>query len=216
EPDLPPLEIDPAWVEEIRGRLPELEPARRTRFQAEYGLSAYDAALLTSARETADYFEAVVAAWPADSDRKSFAKEAANWISGELTRLMNENAEPVSDPAKTKVAPARLAKLVALFQARNLSNAAAKQVLAEMFQSGRDPEQIVEEKGLRKVSDTGSLEPAVEQAIAGNPAAVEDYLKGKEAAVRFLVGQVMRASRGRADPEVAADLITRKLQALRK
>jgi aspartyl-tRNA(Asn)/glutamyl-tRNA(Gln) amidotransferase subunit B len=103
-----------------------------------------------------------------------------------------------------------------MFQERSLSNAAAKQVLAEMFESGQDPAAIVEAKGLRKVSDAGTLGPAVDQAIAANPAAVDDYRKGREAAIRFLVGQVMRASRGRADPVKAAELLAEKLGALRR
>ncbi|MBI2965127.1 MAG: Asp-tRNA(Asn)/Glu-tRNA(Gln) amidotransferase subunit GatB [Chloroflexi bacterium] len=228
EPDLPPLEIDPAWVEEIRARLPELAPARKQRITSEYGLSDYDASLLTAVRDTADYFEAVVAARPAGADPKSFAKETANWINGEFSRLMNageprrSEAPGADSPVALAVAPtasvrpADLASLVAMFQERSISNAAAKQVLAAMFETGRNPATIVEEMGLRKVSDAGSLEPAVEQAIASNPAAVDDYMKGKEAAIRFLVGQVMRASRGRADPVKAAELILEKLGALKK
>lgn len=230
EPDLPPLEIDPAWVEEIRARLPELALARKQRLISEYGLSEYDASLLTSVKDTADYFQAVVDARPSGADPKPFAKETANWINGEFNRLMSSQHETrraagapqadspaaLAEPEATRVQPAHLASLVAMFQERSISNAAAKQVLAAMFESGRDPASIVEELGLRKVSDTGSLEPSVEQAIASNPAAVDDYLKGKEAAIRFLVGQVMRASKGRADPVKAAELIAEKLGALRK
>jgi aspartyl-tRNA(Asn)/glutamyl-tRNA(Gln) amidotransferase subunit B len=215
EPDLPPLEISPAWVEEIRARLPELAPARRGRFVAELGLSDYDASLLTAARSTADYFEAVVAARPAGTEAKAFAKEAANWVNGEFGRLAAAKAANGAGSGAVPP-PAHLAALVAMFQERSLSNAAAKQVLAEMFESGGDPASIVEAKGLRKVSDAGALEPAVDQAIAANPAAVDDYLKGKDAAVRFLVGQVMRASKGRADPVKAAELLTRKLGALKR
>jgi aspartyl-tRNA(Asn)/glutamyl-tRNA(Gln) amidotransferase subunit B len=215
EPDLPPVEIAPSWVDEIRARLPELAPARRKRFMSEYGLGEYDASLLTAVRETADYFEAVVGARPSGADARGFAKETANWINGEFSRLATERAE-VAVEAGASVPPRHMAALVAMFQERSISNAAAKQVLAEMFETGRDPASIVDEQGLRKVSDVGSLEPAVEQAIAGNPAAVDDYMKGKEAAVRFLVGQVMRASRGRADPVRAAELIVEKLSALKK
>jgi aspartyl-tRNA(Asn)/glutamyl-tRNA(Gln) amidotransferase subunit B len=211
EPDLPPLEVDPSWVEEVRVRLPELAPARKQRLISEYGLSDYDASQLTAVRDTADFFEAVVAARPTGADPKPFAKETANWINGEFNRLMSSQEGRQAD-----VPPAHLASLVAMFQERSISNAAAKQVLAVMFESGRDPASIVEEMGLRKVSDAGSLEPAVEQAIASNPAAVDDFMKGKEAAIRFLVGQVMRASRGRADPVKAAELIAEKLGALKK
>ncbi|MBM3959787.1 MAG: Asp-tRNA(Asn)/Glu-tRNA(Gln) amidotransferase subunit GatB [SAR202 cluster bacterium] len=208
EPDLPPLEIDPAWVEGLTASLPELAPARRSRLMSDYGLSEYDAALITAVRSTADYFEAVVGARPAGAEAAAFAKEAANWINGEFARLAA--ARNGEGPAVT---PENMASLVAMFQARTISNAAAKQVLAEMFQTGKGAAAIVEEKGLKKVTDVGSLEPAVDQAIAANPGAVDDYLKGKETAVRFLVGQVMRASKGRADPVRAAELISEKLNA---
>lgn len=215
EPDLPPLEISPAWVEEIRARLPELAPARRARFVAAFGLSDYDASLLTAARSSADYFEAVVAARPSGIEAKTFAKEAANWINGEFGRLAAGRTAN-GDGSGAVPAAGHLASLVAMFQERSLSNAAAKQVLAEMFESGKDPAAIVEAKGLRKVSDAGALGPAVDQAIASNPAAVDDYRKGKEAAIRFLVGQVMRASKGRADPVKAAELLAEKLGAPRR
>lgn len=175
---------------------------------SDYGLSEYDAALITAVRSTADYFEAVVGARPAGAEAAAFAKEAANWINGEFARLAA--ARNGEGPAVT---PENMASLVAMFQARTISNAAAKQVLAEMFQTGKGAAAIVEEKGLKKVTDVGSLEPAVDQAIAANPGAVDDYLKGKETAVRFLVGQVIRASKGRADPVRAAELISEKLNA---
>lgn len=213
EPDLPPLEIDRAWVDALKAALPELAQARRTRLMSDFGLSEYDASLITAARSTADYFEEVVAARPKNDDPSTFAKEAANWINGEYARLAAaQNGAEAANEGR-KVAPANLASLVAMFKERSISNAAAKQVLAEMFATGRDAGAIVQEKGLTKVSDVGVLEPAVEQAIAANPGAVDDYLKGKETAVRFLVGQVMRASKGRADPLKAAELIAQKLNA---
>ncbi|MBI4219788.1 MAG: Asp-tRNA(Asn)/Glu-tRNA(Gln) amidotransferase GatCAB subunit B, partial [Chloroflexi bacterium] len=236
EPDLPPLEIDPSWVEEIRARLPELAPARKQRLMSEFGLSDYDASLLTSVKEIADYFERVVAKRPPEANIRAYAKEAANWIGNmrayakdaanwvvpvgaEPNRLPAEYGVSVGDATVTPqapVTPRALASLISMVQSGTISNTAAKRVLDEMFATGHDPASIVEEMGLRKVSDAGSLEPAVEQAIAGNPAAVDDYMKGKEAAIRFLVGQVMRASRGRADPVKAAELIVEKLGALKK
>ncbi|MDA1257803.1 MAG: Asp-tRNA(Asn)/Glu-tRNA(Gln) amidotransferase subunit GatB [Chloroflexi bacterium] len=212
EPDIPPLEIGRAWVEEIRASLPEFADDRRTRFQDEYDLSEYDAALLTTSRATADYFEEVVAARDlSDVDRSAFAKEAVNWVSGELARLLNAPEGP-SEIDQTKIKPKQLAALVALFQARTISNANARQVLEEMWSSGSDPDAIVKERGLLKVSGTDELLPVVREAIENNPNAVEDFLSGKETAVRFLVGQVMKATRGRADAGVAADLLTQTLE----
>lgn len=215
EPDLPPLEIDPAWIEEIRRTLPELASSRRARFQDGYGLSPYDASLLTAKRTTADYFEAVVRARPYHGEKQqAFAKETANWVNGEMARLLNAKGEPDADIFSTRVQPERMATIVELFQERAISNAAAKQVFAEMFESGRDPDAIIEEKGLRKVEDTEALLPIIDEIIGSNRKAVDDFLSGKETAVRFLVGQVMRATRGAADPNVAADLLTERLRNL--
>ncbi len=211
EPDLPPLEIDPAWVEEIRARLPELADSRRERFTRRYGLNEYDASLLTAARSTADYFEQVVGTRELSGARQqAFAKEAANWINGELARLLNAPGGE-SDVRDTKVTPGHLASLIEMFQERKISNAVAKQALVESFKSGADPARIVAERGLLAVSDADELLPVVEQALRDNPRAVEDYLGGKETAVRFLVGQVMKATRGRADASVAAELLVIQL-----
>jgi aspartyl-tRNA(Asn)/glutamyl-tRNA(Gln) amidotransferase subunit B len=211
EPDLPPLEIDPAWVEEIRARLPELADSRRERFTRRYGLNEYDASLLTAARSTADYFEQVVGTRELSGARQqAFAKEAANWINGELARLLNAPGGE-SDVRDTKVTPGHLASLIEMFQERKINNAVAKQALVESFKSGADPAQIVAERGLLAVSDADELLPVVEQALKDNPRAVEDYLGGKETAVRFLVGQVMKATRGRADASVAAELLVIQL-----
>jgi len=215
EPDLPPLEIDRAWVGEVRASLPELPMARRARFEDEYGLSAYDAALTTASRATADYFEQTVEAGGHDGGtRPAFAKETANWLNGEMARLLHADAGP-SDISDVKIAPGQLAGLVEMFRKRELNNAAAKQVLEEMFRTGREPAKIVSEKGLARVGDEETLLPVIEQVVAGNRPAVDDYLGGKETAVRFLVGQVMKATRGRADASIAADLLKKKLDALK-
>jgi aspartyl-tRNA(Asn)/glutamyl-tRNA(Gln) amidotransferase subunit B len=212
EPDIPPLEIDRAWVEEITASLPEFADDRRTRFEDEYDLNEYDAALLTASRATADYFEAVVISQDMTGDeRAAFAKEAANWINGEVARLLNGPEGP-SDINDTKIKPEHLAALVALFQARKISNAAAREVLEEMWSSGAEPDAVVADRGLLKVSGTDELLPVVQEAIDNNPNAVEDFMGGKETAVRFLVGQVMKATRGRADAGVAADLLTKTLE----
>ena len=212
EPDIPPIEIDRIWVEEIRASLPEFATDRRARFEEEYGLGEYDASLLTASRATADYFEAVVAARDlSGEERAAFAKEAANWITGELARLLNAPEGP-SAIDQTRIKPEQLASLVALFQARTISNANARQVLEEMWSSGADPDAVVEERGLLIVSGADELLPVIREAIDSNPKAVEDFLGGKESAVRFLVGQVMKATRGRADAGVAADLLTQTLE----
>jgi aspartyl-tRNA(Asn)/glutamyl-tRNA(Gln) amidotransferase subunit B len=212
EPDIPPLEIDRSWVEDITASLPEFADDRRTRFEDEYDLNEYDAAVLTASRATADYFEAVVISQDMTGDeRAAFAKEAANWINGELARLLNAPEGP-SDISAMKIKPEHLAALVALFQARTISNAAAREVLEEMWSSGANPDAVVADRGLLKVSGTDALLPVVQEAIDNNPNAVEDFFGGKETAVRFLVGQVMKATRGRADAGVAADLLTKTLE----
>jgi len=214
EPDLPPLQIDRAWVEELRRSLPELPIARQERFEEEYGLSTYDASLITASRALADYFEKTVEAGGLDGGtRLAFAKETANWLNGEMARLLNADAGP-DDISNVKIAPGQLAVLVEMFHKRDLSNAAAKQVLDEMFATGRNPAEIVSEKGLARVSDEETLLHTIEQVVAGNEAAVNDYLGGKETAVKFLVGQVMKATRGRADASIAADLLKKTLDAL--
>jgi len=216
EPDLPPLVIDRAWVEEVRADLPELPLARRERFEAEYGLSAYDASLLAASRATADYFEETVKAGGHAGDaRRAFAKETANWLNGEMARLLHSPAGPGAISG-VKIAPRQLADLVEMFRRRDLSNVAAKQVFEEMFATGRDAREIVSRRGLARVGDEGSLAPVIEEVVAGNEAAVKDYLAGKETAVRFLVGQVMRATGGRADASVAADLLKRKLDGMKR
>ena len=142
------------------------------------------------------------------------AKEKANWLNGEMARLLHAG-EAAGDISHVKITPAQLAQLVEMFRKRELNNAAAKQVFEEMFRTGRDPGAIVSEKGLAKVSDEGELGPVVEEVVAGNDAAVSDYLSGKETAVKFLVGQVMKSTRGRADPAVAASLLKERLDTLK-
>ncbi len=206
EPDIPPLQISRKWAEEVRSRLPEMPAARTRRFEVEWGLSAYDAALLTGSRAMADYFEAVVAAsagLPPD-DRKAFAKQAANWLTGEMTRLVNGAGGDVS---QTRVKPSQMAALVEKFRRRELNNATAKAVFEAMFATGEDPESIIARQGLAKVSDAGALGSIVDQVVASNAAAVNDYRSGKDAALRFLIGQVMKASRGQADLDVATKLL---------
>ena len=214
EPDLPPLRIGAGWVSELRAALPELAPARQSRFQQEYGLSEYDAALLTATRSTADYFEAVAAQRNAGANapKAELAKEAANWILGDLSRLLNRHHCDIAD---APVAPPGLAELLGLIADNTLSTSLAKTALEEMYETGDTAAAVVARRGLGQISDAGALAAAVSDAIAANPKAVADYLAGKENAARFLMGQVMRLTKGQAQPELALRLVQEGLAAQR-
>ena len=213
EPDLPPVVIDPEWVRQIRERLPELPEAREARFVEQYGLPEYDASLLTSSRESADYFESAMSVRPVSGEaQRQMAKSVSNWMLGELARLNNLRG---SDVAKIKIEPRALVELLDMVDSGRLNSSMAKTVFEEMFNSGRPPVQIAEEAGLVQMSDTDSVRPAVEEAVSNNPQPVDDYLKGKETALRFLVGQVMKITRGKANPQLATELLKEKLESLR-
>lgn len=206
EPDLPPLELDKKWLDEIKAGLPELPEARRDRFMAEYGLPLYDADLLTAGRELADYFEAAAVAGPDIP-----AKEISNWLLGAVSGIMN--AEGVAITAFSgKVSPQGLVALIALNNKGAVSTATAKTVLGRMFATGQEAAAIIAEQGLGQISDGGEIEAAAGAVIKANPQAVADYAAGKEQAVKFLVGQLMRATKGRANPQMAATLIKKKLE----
>jgi aspartyl-tRNA(Asn)/glutamyl-tRNA(Gln) amidotransferase subunit B len=207
EPDLPPLELDTKWLNEIKAGLPELPEARRDRFMAEYGLPLYDADLLTASRELADYFEAAAAAAGPDIP----AKEISNWLLGAASGIMN--AEGIAIAAfGGKVSPKGLVALIALNNKGAVSMATAKTVLGRMFATGQEAAKIIAEQGLGQISDGGEIEAAAGIVIKENPQAVADYRAGKEQAVKFLVGQLMRATKGRANPQMAATLIKKKLE----
>jgi aspartyl-tRNA(Asn)/glutamyl-tRNA(Gln) amidotransferase subunit B len=201
EPDLPPLVLSREWVEGIRTSLPELPDARRDRFVEQYGLSRYDAEVLTAERPVADYFESCVRAYPD-------AKAVANWITGELFRLLKATDAGIE---AIKITPDALAELLTLVEKGSISINIAKDVFAEMFETGQPAAQIVREKGLAQISDAEELAPIVEQVIAENPGPVAEYLAGKEAVLRFLVGQVMKATRGKANPQLVTKLLQEKL-----
>ena len=213
EPDLPPLVIDGAWVEDIRSRLPELAGQRRNRLVQQYGLPGYDAGLLTSSKAMADYYEAAIGSKTlAGVALEKFAKSASNWILGDLSRLLNLEHQDIS---QTKVSPAHLEQLIDLVNQGVLSTTIAKTVLEESFYSGAMPEQIVHDKGYSQIDDASVVESAVSQAIEANPKAVDDYLQGKDTAARFLMGQVMKITMGRAKPELVNRLIQEGLEALK-
>jgi len=206
EPDLPPLVISREWVEEIRARLPELPDARRERFQQQYGLSPAEARVLTAEKEPADYFEACVALYPEP-------KKLANWITGEFFRLLRDTGTSFED---VKVSPEKLVKLLRLVDEGTINQNTAKAVLREMFETGEDPQKIVEKKGLSRITDTAYIQSVIEEVLDANPDALQRYLGGKESTFGFFMGQVMKATKGRADPKLASKLLREKLTELKK
>jgi len=196
EPDLVRLHIPREWVEEIRNSIPELPDSRKARYVREYGLPDYDAGVITASKKLADYFEAAVATG-AD------AKSISNWIMVELLGYMNKNNLEID---QVKMTPENLAKMVQLIEKGTISGKIAKTVFAEMLESGKDPETIVKEKGLVQISDEGAIREIVEKVIAANPQSVNDYRNGKERALGFLVGQVMKETKGKANPQLVNKL----------
>jgi len=209
EPDLPPLNLGRSWIEEIEARLPELPDVKRERFLEQYGIPLYDANLLTGSRAVADYFESCLQVQGRGTP-ESRAKTVTNWILGDFARLLNANDMEINE---SRVAPASLVELLDLVDEGQLSGPAAKKVFEEMFQTGRGAREIATEKGLTQMSDSSAVVEIVRQVLADNPQAVADFKAGKEQAVKFLVGQVMRASRGRANPQMVTEAIKEELGA---
>ncbi len=207
EPDLPPIVVDRQWLEEIRAQMPELPDAKRARFLSDYGLSEYDVSLLTETRPKADYFQAAVALAP-EAKRQKRAKAVANWINGELAGLLNATNMGISD---AKITPNALSQLIDLQEDGTISGKTAKSVFQEMFESGRDPIQIVEGAGLVQITASGEIAAAIERVLENNAKAADDYRGGKEEALKFLVGQVMRETRGRANAVMVNQMLKEKL-----
>lgn len=201
DPDLPPLVLDPTWIEEVRRSLPELPDARRERYVRELGLPPYDAAVITASRGLAEFFEEAVSAYPQP-------KAVSNWVMGEVRRYLNEHG---LEPEDIPVRPGHLAELLRMVERGTINTRVAKQVFGVMCETGRPAAEIVREKGLEQVSDEAFIDRAVEEAVAGNPAVVADYRKGKEKALGFLVGQVMKATRGKANPQMVNRLLRDRL-----
>jgi aspartyl-tRNA(Asn)/glutamyl-tRNA(Gln) amidotransferase subunit B len=200
DPDLLPLELEATWVEALRRELPELPDARKTRFMEQYGLSGYDADVLVSEKAQADYFEAAA--------RGRDAKLAANWVMGDLLGALNRlgvgiEASPVSAPA--------LAELLDLIRDNTISGRIAKDVFAAMLETGKSAAAIVEERGLRQVTDSGPIEAAIDRVLAANADKVAEYRSGKDKLHGFFVGQVMKATEGKANPALVNDILRRKL-----
>ncbi|UCH74430.1 MAG: Asp-tRNA(Asn)/Glu-tRNA(Gln) amidotransferase subunit GatB [Rhodospirillales bacterium] len=200
DPDLLPLELTPDFVEAQRATLPELPDEKKARFMADYGLSPYDAGVLVAERETADFFEAVA--------KGRDAKLAANWVISELFGRLNKAGRDVTD---SPVSAESLGGLVDLIADRTISGSIAKKVFDEMFESGREAADIVEEQGLKQVTDTGAIEGIIDQVLADNADKVAEYRGGKDKLFGFFVGQVMRASQGKANPQLVNELLRRKL-----
>jgi aspartyl-tRNA(Asn)/glutamyl-tRNA(Gln) amidotransferase subunit B len=210
DPDLLPLELDDAFLEECRMSLPELPDAKRARYEGELGLSAYNASVLTAEAETARWFEALLAA-AAQTQQKNeadVAKASANWMLSELFGALNRLGKTLDT---SPVSPAQSAALLALIANGTISNTIAKQVFEIMLETGDEPGQIVDERGLRQTSDTGAIEAAVAKILADNADKVEQYRGGKEALFGFFVGQTMKAMQGKANPQVVNELLKKAL-----
>jgi aspartyl-tRNA(Asn)/glutamyl-tRNA(Gln) amidotransferase subunit B len=202
EPDLPPLVVDDAWIEEIRAGLPELPRARRERLAKEYGIPAYDAGVLTATAELADYFEAAARA-------SENPKGASNWIMGEVLRKLKEEKREISG---CPFPPERLGELVRLIDAGTLSGTMAKEVFEEMWATGRAPAEIVVARDLSQISDEGELLAAIERVMADHPGPLAQYRGGKTATFGFFMGQVMKATKGKANPALIQKLLAAKLK----
>ena len=201
EPDLLPVHVSPAWREEIRGSVPELPEAKRARFVAAYGVTPYDAEVLTSTQARADYFEAVTKAGGS-------GKNAANWMQTELLRRLNDSGKEIE---ASPVAPAALAELLKLVESGQITGNIGKKVFATMFESGRGAAEIVAAEGLAQISDTPAIEQAAREVIAKYPDNVAKFRSGNEGVFKFFVGQVMKATRGQANPQAVNDIVRRLL-----
>ncbi len=203
DPDLLPLEIHGHFIEEVRGKLPELPDAKRDRFKSQYGLNDYDATVLTATRELADYFEAVTAAAGGE------AKLSANWVMGDLSAALNKAGLEIED---SPVQAERLAGLVRRIADDTISGKIAKQVFEALWESADSADEIIDQQGLRQITDTGAIEAIIDQIIADNPGQLAQYRAGKDKLFGFFVGQAMKATQGKANPAQLNDLLKSKLQ----
>ncbi len=201
DPDLPPVFISDQWLEEIRHSLPELQPEKEARYVEEFGLPAYDASILTGTKRLADIFEATVALGASP-------KKASNWLMVETLRLLREHGEEAD---QLRFSPEHLARLIALTEEGAINSTVAKEVFEQIFLEDVDPEAYVEEHGLKTVNDAGALEAVVQKVLTNNPKVVEEYKGGKEKVLGFLVGQVMKEMKGKANPAMAGDLLKQKM-----
>jgi aspartyl-tRNA(Asn)/glutamyl-tRNA(Gln) amidotransferase subunit B len=201
EPDLIPLRVSEAWLSRIRSAMPELPAARRARFVETFGLREYDAQVLTATRATSDYFEKVAAA-------SADPRAAANWVMGDLAGLLKAEGKEIEE---SPVSAEHLGRLVALIAQGKISGKLAKEVFSKMFSTSEPPEAVMEREGLTQISDTGALGKIIDEVIAANPKQLEQYRSGKTTVINFFLGQVMKASRGQADPAAVTKLLQEKL-----
>jgi len=202
DPDLLPVALDAAFIESVRATLPELPDQKAARFSRDYGLSPYDAGVLTASRELADYYEAVVAALPKEP------KLAANWVMGELAAALNRDNLEIGSG---KLPAPRLAGLLARIVDQTISGKIAKEVFEAMWAQGADADPIIESKGLRQITDSGAIERVIDEVMVKNPGQLAEYRAGKDKLFGFFVGQVMKATGGKANPAQLNELLKKKL-----
>lgn len=212
EPDLPPLVIERDWIEQLRAALPELPAAKLERFRSQYGLSRYDAAVLTAEPAVAEFFEQAVAAIPPGEKGRLSPKRLANWLSGELFGLLNQAGISIET---CRVSPEALAALAGMVAGGRINQNTAKQVLAEMFATGESPEQIVARRGLQQITDADTIANLVRRVLLEHPQQVADYRSGKEGLFRWLMGQVMQAAEGQADPQLVQQELAEQLREMK-
>ena len=205
DPDLLPVRLDEGWIDEVRAGLPELPAQKQARYREQLGLSAYDAGTLTASSALAEYFEAVLAALPAGGES---AKLAANWIMGDLSAALNKAEMDIAD---SRISARQLAGLLVRIQDGTLSGKLAKQVFEVLWSEGGEVDAIIDAKGLKQVSDAGAIERLIDEVLAAHAKSVEEFRSGKEKAFNALVGQVMKASKGKANPAQVNELLRKKL-----
>jgi len=208
DPDLLPVEIDDAFIDAVRGSLPELPDEKAARFAGEFGLSAYDAGVLSASREMGAYFEAVVDALGTAGRSAPQAKLAANWVMGELSSALNRDNVEI---AGSRVSPEALAGLLTRIVDATISGKIAKEVFESMWSDGKSADALIEEKGLKQITDSSAIEGVIDSVIAANPKQLAEYLSGKDELFRFFVGQVMKATAGKANPAQLNELLKKKL-----
>ncbi len=202
DPDLTPIIIDPQWIKDIKTSLPEMPDERMERYIKDFGLSEYDASVITSSKDLADYFEECL------SSGYPNIKAVSNWLMGDLLRLLNAKGLEINE---CLIKPGQLLSMLKMIDNGTISGKIAKSIFEEMFESGNDPDSIVKEKGLVQISDEGAISALVEEVLVANPKVVQDFRSGKENAIGFLVGQVMKASKGKANPAMVNKMLRDKI-----
>jgi len=202
EADITPVPVDRNWIEEIRKSLPELPHAKKMRFMEEYSLSEYDAGVLTQSQELAHFFEETL-------EHVKDAKLLGNWMMGDVLRRLKDEDKDFED---MPISSGDLGELINLVKEEKINNNTGKKVLREMFETGKAPGDIVKEKGLIQISDEGELEKIVMETLNKNPQSIEDFKNGKDRAIGFLVGQIMKATKGKANPQLVNKLLTERIK----